>query len=38
MITADKTETKPKIFYGWYIVMIAFIANFMSVGTGLFTS
>ncbi len=36
MITAARTETRPKIFYGWYIVMIAFIANFMSVGTGFY--
>ena len=36
MITAAKTETQPKIFYGWYIVMIAFMANFMSVGTGFY--
>ncbi|MBW2219331.1 MAG: MFS transporter [Deltaproteobacteria bacterium] len=25
-----------KIFYGWYIVGIAFLANFMSVGTGFY--
>lgn len=36
MINVAKKETGPKIFYGWYIVMIAFMANFMSVGTGFY--
>lgn len=26
----------PFVYYGWYIVAIAFIANFMAVGTGLY--
>ncbi len=29
-------ENNRKIFYGWYIVGIAFFANFMSVGTGFY--
>jgi len=29
-------ENNGKIFYGWYIVGIAFLANFMSVGTGFY--
>ncbi len=36
MIHINKNKTKPRIFYGWYIVMIAFMANFMSVGTGFY--
>ena len=36
MITTARVETRPRIFYGWYIVIIAFIANFMSVGTGFY--
>ncbi|MFZ5573240.1 MAG: MFS transporter [Thermodesulfobacteriota bacterium] len=32
-----ETKTKTtKVFYGWYIVGIAFWANFMSVGTGFY--
>ena len=36
MITTARSETRSKIFYGWYIVIIAFMANFMSVGTGFY--
>ena len=32
---ADK-QTGSTLFYGWYIVLIAFIANFMSAGTGFY--
>ena len=27
---------RQRIFYGWYIMILAFIANFMSVGTGFY--
>jgi len=31
------TQTSPRpVFYGWYIVAIAFLANFMAVGTGFY--
>lgn len=31
------TQTPPRpVFYGWYIVAIAFLANFMAVGTGFY--
>jgi OFA family oxalate/formate antiporter-like MFS transporter len=36
MIDTEKFKTQPKLFYGWYIVIIAFMANFMSVGTGFY--
>jgi len=39
MITAANRKPgidNKKIFYGWYIVLMAFIANFMSVGTGFY--
>jgi MFS family permease len=36
MITAAGNKIGPKIFYGWYIVIMAFTANFMSVGTGFY--
>ncbi len=32
-MTPEKT---PAIYYGWYIVLLAFIANFMSVGTSFY--
>jgi len=33
--TAGK-QTESTLFYGWYIVLMAFVANFMSVGTGFY--
>lgn len=30
------SEKGPIIYYGWYIVLIAFVANFMSVGTSFY--
>jgi OFA family oxalate/formate antiporter-like MFS transporter len=36
MISVVGNKIRPQIFYGWYIVMIAFMANFMSVGTGFY--
>ena len=32
-MTPEKTST---MYYGWYIVLIAFVANFMSVGTSFY--
>ncbi len=32
-MSGDRPE---RLFYGWYIVAVAFIANFMSVGTGFY--
>lgn len=29
-------EKSPPLYYGWYIVLLAFIANFMSVGTSFY--
>lgn len=29
-------HTPSKLFYGWYIVLTAFVANFMSAGTGFY--
>jgi len=34
-LPADKQD-KPTLFYGWYIVLMAFTANFMSAGTGFY--
>ena len=33
--TAGK-QAESTLFYGWYIVLMAFVANFMSVGTGFY--
>ncbi|MBW2182223.1 MAG: hypothetical protein JRG81_17930, partial [Deltaproteobacteria bacterium] len=30
------TKKNSGVFYGWFIVAIAFIANFISVGTGFY--
>lgn len=34
--TFGQTNRNKKIFYGWYIVGVTFIANFMSVGIGFY--
>ena len=31
-----KSRTAPRVFRGWYIVAVAHLANFMSVGTGFY--
>ncbi|MBU0995666.1 MAG: MFS transporter [Proteobacteria bacterium] len=31
-----RVDPHPGIFYGWYIAFLAFLANFMSVGTGFY--
>lgn len=31
-----KTGHRPGIFYGWYIVAVAFVANFMATGSGFY--
>ena len=36
MPPATGKKTTSTVFYGWYIVLMAFVANFMSVGTGFY--